>query len=198
MSGGKDAQDKVARILDICGDGQGTFMESSCNYKPGVLGSIRRYSYKCRNFKKGVRNKKYGVMEENVYFGSCADREICIDGRMRRPNDPDGPGLTAFCINMDAFSAANEPILPDGSNITLTTLLTSADMQTPLMGDRIDIETDVIASTGQEEKPQVQECLNCTSLTTEELTLPFGLDFWAWLELWTLGLGGAVLLVLFG
>ena len=170
-SGGHDdGQDEAARPLNTCDANQGLFVESSCNYEDGVIGSIRSYTHKCLNHKKGVRNKKFGVVEVTAYNRTCEDQEICVNGPGREGDWSTGSGITAYCVNTSAFVASTDAELADLSGTTLTALLTSPDMRTPFMGSRIDVETEVRTSDGEEKGAVSKECVQCVSLTTEKLS----------------------------
>ncbi len=140
-------------------------------------------------------------MVETTYAGSCNDREICINGLKQETNDPVEPSAIAICVKMDAFTAANEALVPDMSGATLTTLLTSPDMESLLMGGAVEIETESVTQDGHEQKGSGKGCLNCTSLTTEELPSsiqPIDLDIHVWFKYWAASLAGLLLLVIFG
>lgn len=141
-------------------------MESSCNYEDGVPGSIRSYTHKCLNYIKGVRNKKFGVVEVIPYKGVCNDHEICVNSEGQEGDWSSGSSITAFCISTDAFVAPTDEHLMDLSGATLTTLLTSPDMQSPLMGAKIDVETEVTSSDGVDKQGVSKGCDHCLSLTT--------------------------------
>lgn len=158
-----------ARILDTCGPSLGLFVESFCNYEDGVPGSIRSYTYKCMNHKKGARNKKLGIAEVSTYNGTCDDKEICVNGPGQEGDWSKGVTITALCIKTDAFVAPNDAKLLEFSGTTLTTLLTSPDMKTPLMGVKIDVEAEFGTSDGTPRHIVSKECSNCLSLTTEKL-----------------------------
>lgn len=157
------------QVLNTCGAAQGLFVESFCNYEDGLPGSVRAYTYKCLNYRKGVRNRKVGSVEVVAYRGSCGDHEICVNSEGREGDWSSGSSITAFCISTDALVASTDEDLIDLSGTTLTALLTSPDMTTPLKSANIDIKTEVSSSNGTIQHGIEKDCVQCLSVTTNKL-----------------------------
>ena len=110
-------------------------------------------------------------MEVSAYSGACGDQNICVNSEGQEGDWSKGSPSKAFCIRTDTFVAPADEKLMDFSGATFTTLLTSPDMKTQLMGAKVDVETEV-SSPGDADRPGANnECMQYLSLTTDRLEI---------------------------
>ena len=124
-------------------------------------------------------------MEVRTYRGTCQEHEICVNGPGQEGNWSTGNAIQAFCVAANAFTAEAGVEPTDLSGTTVTSLLTSTDMQRPFTGARIDVEAESRTSDGEEKVVSSKDCEKCVSLTTEKL--PSNTTSFLLSETWIMG-----------
>ena len=172
-----DRQVEYVRPIDTCGEMEGIFVDSSCDHKNRVLGSLQAYTYRCLVYVPNPHNPRYGQRTIIPYAGDCNDDEICVNGlgENQLRGDQRNTVDMAHCVKSEAYtrlgknSTGVQMLEEKLGNATLDVTLSGTDQKTSLQADSINTESGVTSLGGAKGTTQRKSCIDCLDLDTEPL-----------------------------
>ena len=169
-----DRQAPYLRQMDDCDESEGIFMDSSCDHKNKVLGSLQAYTKRCLRYVPDPRHPRYGHRIIVPYAGSCRDDEICVSGFGENPLRGNTTVEMAYCVQTEAYirlahSNGGIELNEDLENARVDLALSEEDQKTPLEADQIKATSGVSSLAGAKGSTQSKSCIDCVDLGTESI-----------------------------
>ncbi len=175
MSQLNDRQTAYVRRIDGCGEMEGIFVDSHCNHKNKVLGSLQAYTYRCLVYLPNPRYPRYAHRTIVNYAGDCHDDELCVSGVGQNQLRGNTTVEMAHCVKSEAYTRleSGKGVMTFDESLKgarLEVALSEQDQKTPLEADSMHAQSGTSALAGAKGSTQSKSCIDCLDLDTGPLS----------------------------